>query len=273
MELFIVESELEYPDPTGGACAERERSVCVLVLIAPGEAVRRQIRSESARYVGARCHIQAIEGKEWAAAAADVIHQRPPAFADIVMGLPEFCDEVREQVEQLHSLLTRQGIHRMGVWAAVADRPADWASLSCSLGFVRPAQGPSELGAAQLHAGLTQLGAPGLVECVAAEEVKAALGTPLAPAMCLTADLQGLDDLFNELGLPADRTALGPAVVFPSAHLGLAGYRRVVMRLRSMGLLNLNVVASHGLTLAPLVNAREPHMVLLIGPSAIDRPT
>lgn len=272
-ELFIVESELEYPDPVGGTRTECERSLCVLVLITPGEEIRRQIRAEASRYVGARCFVQTIEGRGWAVAAGHAINQRMPAFTDIVIGLPQFSEEVQEQIEQLHSLLSGGGVHRLGVWAAVADHPSGWASLTCPLGFVKAIQTPSELCAIQLHAGLAQLGAPGLVECVSADDVGAALGTPLAPALCLIADLDGWDGLFDEIDLPTEQALMGPAVAFQTAELGLSGYRHAVRSMRSMGLVNLCVVASYGLTLPPLVSTRMPRLVLLIGPSDMDRQT
>jgi len=95
----------------------------------------------------------------------------------------------------------------------------------------------------------------------------------MAPALSLIADLDGLDGLFDEIDLPAEQALMLPAVAFQTAELGLSGYRHAVRSMRSMGFGNLCVVASHGLTLPPVVSTRVPHMVLLIGPGDMDRQT
>ncbi len=95
----------------------------------------------------------------------------------------------------------------------------------------------------------------------------------MAPALSLIADFDGLDGLFDEIDLPAEQALMRPAVAFQTAELGLSGYRHAVRSMRSMGFVNLCVVASHGLTLPPVVSTRVPHMVLLIGPGDMDRQT
>ncbi len=248
-EVFVVRTLLAHPDPAS-AGYEEEHSLCLLVLVSPDEWARRKMRAELAMYIGAQCLITQHPGETWAESVQHSLTQYSSAFTDVVVALPDYSNQAARQVGHLLNGLRSAGHHVLCTALAVAARPGEWSCLDDAVGFVS-AQGmsPSEC-AIWLHAGLAQLSAPMLIECVSDHELALVWGDSSRPALLTIAHSSSLADLGADKGTHATHgveAALGQVAVFLLGSVRLSDYRALVRSLRGIGIHSAAIVAPAGL--------------------------
>lgn len=262
VELLIVETLLAHPDPTGVGGHENEHGLCVLLLVEPTESERQWMRSEAQRYVGARASVVHVAGDDWAASVGRVLGEFNSAFVDMVFGLPSHSAEVEQRVVALLQAL-KTGHHQLCTVVAVTADPAAWPTMGKSTGFAVPNAMSVNAGAIAIHAGLAQVSAPQMIECVTAEHVRAVFGAPGRAATLQMTDALGLLNAIKSVDQTEQLGSLCAAAAFFLDDLGLQGYSAAAGAMRAAGLGEPLIVAPGGLTIPSALNA-SPRCVLVV---------
>lgn len=252
-EIFVVETLLAHPDPTAKEGHEEERGLCLLVLVDPDERARRRVRAEAALYVGASCSVTPLVGSSWADKCLSQLSQLESAFVDLVLALPDYSESAARQVQALLRSLRSDPHHALCTSVAAAPQPADWSDFSGALGFVEATTMSSYDCAIWLHAGLAQLSAPALFECVSNEDLSAAWGTPTSPAQLQVVNAMNTPQagaLVRELG--GGQGPKGSINAFLLDRVSFADYGAFRRTLRTRGFDSPVIVAPAGLTLERL---------------------
>ncbi|MDI4633143.1 hypothetical protein J7U46_08805 [Pelomonas sp. V22] len=268
-EAFMVQTCLAHPVPGEPSAPEEERSICVAVLITPDEHARRSLRTEAARYVGGRTQVASLCGADWGRKLLMLLHEAESAFIDVVVGIPSTCSGAQSEVMATLQQLRGFGHHQVCTVFVVSTDPAHWRGTGECV--VMPHDGDAIAGAIALHAGLAQLSAPQMIECVTTEDVDTVFRSGERLASMYLTDALGLPHAVEvlECSLNGKTNRRVAALFFDD--LSLRGYSAAARTLRAAGFSEPVVVAPHGLTVAPILSP-SPRCVLVVG-GGDDSPT
>jgi hypothetical protein len=244
VEVLIAESRLAHPVNHDSDDVEEEQLMTVLVSFDPAPAQRWSARALAATFITAECMFEQLPARreldDW---LGGLLNSRVPASLCLVIALPDFTAVVAEQVDSWLKGLTR-GMHHIQLVVAVASSTKNWLDSSGIDGFVSAKVQEKDRAALEVFNMLAALMAPGMLNCLDAEDFRSVFGSAERPSgvaggVWLNAKATLLLDSAEDYEMVRSCSALA---VMPLTIMRMSSVSEMLIKIRSAAQAELDLV-------------------------------